>query len=105
MYNSNVFIPDAFQLFVEKPEIHILGLSSSSLDDQVGFIPDRYECLQELNEVIHSSKHVPVTGVVRYFFGDYPAQYFEWETQLGGNYKCGSCELSLGLAILLMPHI
>ena len=42
MYDSNIFIPDACQSFIEKPEIHILGLSSSSLDDQVGFIPDRY---------------------------------------------------------------
>ena len=91
MYDSNVFIPDACQSFIEKPEIHILGLSSSSLDDQVGFIPDRYECLQELNEVIYSSKHVPVTDVARFFFGDHPAQNFERGTQLGGNYKCGSC--------------
>ena len=79
------------QSLIEEPEIHVIGLSSSSIEDQVAFIPDRRECLSELDEVLYSSKHVPIVDTARFFVGDHPAQNFERGTQQGGNYKCGGC--------------
>ena len=91
MYDSSIFNAGIHQPFIEEPEIHILGLSSSSADDQVAFVPDRYECLNELNQVIYSSNNVPVNDIARFFIGDHPAQNFERGTQQGGHYKCGGC--------------
>ena len=69
----------------------MIALSSSSAEDQVAFIPDRYECLEELSEILYSSRGVPVKDVCRFFLGDHPAQNFERGTQNGGHYKCGGC--------------
>ena len=103
MYDRSVFTANACQSFIEEPEIHILGLSSSSADDQVAFIPDRYECLNELNQVVHSSNGVPIHDVARFFIGDHPAQNFERGTQQGGHYKCGGCGI-LSHMIGDFPH-
>ena len=92
VYDHALFLPNACQQStIEEPEIHMIALSSSSMEDQVAFVPDRYDCLSELNEVVYSSNHVPVVDVARFFTGDHPAQSFERGTQQGGNYKCGGC--------------
>ena len=90
MYDCSLFTQDACQAYIEEPEIHILGLSSSS-EDQLAFIADRNECLKELSNVIHSSNSIPIKDIARFFIGDHPAQSFERGTQQGGYYKCGGC--------------
>ena len=92
IYDHTLFIPGSYhQSFIEEPEVHILGVSSSSTDNQVAFIPERVECLRELSDVIYSNSGVPIVDSARFFVGDHPAQKFERGTQQGGNYKCGGC--------------
>ena len=38
-----------------------------------------------------SSNGIEITDTLRFFKGDGPAKQFERGTQIGGNYKCGSC--------------
>ena len=51
---------------VEKPEVYILGRSTSSTLDQLKFITKRRECLQEK---LHTRMGIPVSDVVRFFMG------------------------------------
>ena len=77
------------QEMIEEPAIHMIAPSSSSPDEQLALVPDRVECLQQFSQSILSQTGVQVND--RFFCGDKPAQQFERGTQLGGNYKCGSC--------------
>ena len=79
------------QAIVEKPHIYIIAAGSSSAEDQAAVIPDRTECLHDLTQVCISSKGIGITDTLRFFKGDGPAKQFERGTQMGGNYKCGSC--------------
>ncbi len=45
----------------------------------------------ELNESLTSSNGVPIHDKLQFFVGDHPAQSFERGSQMGGNYRCGSC--------------
>lgn len=81
----------SIQEIVEEPEIYILCLSSSSPSDQAATISDRLDCLQELQGSVQSSSGIDVDDRLLFFIGDHPAQAFERGSQLGGNYKCGSC--------------
>ena len=79
------------QSTVETPEIHILGRSSSSLEDQALFSACRNECLSELNSSLSLRNGTQVTDVLRFFHGDGPAQQFEAGNSIGGNYCCVGC--------------
>lgn len=79
------------QSTVETPEIHILGRSSSSLEDQALFSACRNECLSELSTSLCLSNGVQVTDIIRFFHGDGPAQQFEAGNSIGGNYCCVGC--------------
>ena len=69
----------------------MISCSSSSLSDQLATIGDRLDCLFDLNESITSSNGVPIHDKLKFFVGDHPAQSFERGSQMGGNYRCGSC--------------
>ena len=79
---------------IEEPEIHIIALLSSSLEDQAALISDRIECIKELTAQITSKTGITVTDKLFFFTGDKPAAQFECGTQQGGYYKCGSCGCS-----------
>ena len=79
------------QSTVEAPEIHILGRSSSSLEDQALFTACRNECLSKLSTPLSLSSGEQVIDVVRFFHGDGPAQQFEAGHTIGGNYCCVGC--------------
>ena len=68
------------QAEVEQPEIYLLAMGSSSIEDQASVIADRLDCLQDLS-----------TPTIMLFCGDHPAAQFERGTQKGGHYKCGGC--------------
>ena len=96
LYDPAVHIEDmeekaSVQTLVEEPQLYMFALNSSSVEDQAAIIPDRVECLQDLDEPVYTSEGVPVNDVMKYFVGDHPAQQFERGTQVGGNYKCGGC--------------
>ena len=78
------------QAYIEEPEVHILGLSSSSAEDQAGIIPDRISCLQTLDSLLTSSGSVPVRDRLLFFFGDKPAAQFERGCKQGGDFPCGT---------------
>ena len=54
------------QEFVEQPEIYMICMSSSSVDDQAAIIPDRLECLSSLSQLLISSNGVEVNDVLRF---------------------------------------
>jgi len=55
---------------VETPEVHILGKSSSSLEDQRMFTDCRRDSLSDFSEIIYTEAGIPVTDVVRFFHDD-----------------------------------
>ena len=79
------------QAYVEEPEISIITLSSSSIQDQAALITDRIECIQDLSTPVYTTTCVPITDKLKFFYGDKPAAQFERGTQVGGHYPCGSC--------------
>ncbi len=79
------------QSTVEAPAIHILGRSSSSVEDQALFSVTRKECLSMLNTPLTLSDGRKVRDIVRFFHGDGPAQQFEAGNSIGGNYCCIGC--------------
>ena len=79
------------QELVEEPELYMISCSSSSLSDQLASIGDRLDCLFDLNEPITTSNGVPIHDKLQFFVAGRPAQSFERGSQMGGNYRCGSC--------------
>ena len=76
---------------VGKPEVYILGRSTSSTVDQLHFIATRRECLQDIS-ILHTRTGTPVCDVVRFFYGDGPAAQFEAGHKQGGTYCCTGCK-------------
>ena len=77
---------------VETPEVHILGKSSSSLEDQRMFTDCRRDSLSDFSETIYTEAGISVTDVVRFFHGDGPAQQFEAGNKIGGYHCCVGCD-------------
>lgn len=73
---------------VEIPEVHILGRSSSSLEDQALFSACHNECLKLLDEPLSLSNVIQVKDVLHFFHGDGPTQQFEAGNSIGGTYCC-----------------
>ncbi len=65
------------QSVVEAPEIHILGRSSSSIEDQLKFNECRVQSLADLATPLTTSAGTPLQDILRFFHGDGPAQQFE----------------------------
>ena len=79
------------QHIVERPEIHILGRSGASLNDQTLFNQCRLDCIKELSIPILTSTGNPITDILRFFYGDGPAQQYEAGNSIGGIYPCVRC--------------
>lgn len=79
------------QSTIESPSIHMICVSSSSMEDQSAFLQDRIDCLNSLLEDVTASNGLTISDKLRLFVGDHPAQQFERGTQQGGKYKCGGC--------------
>ena len=63
---------------VEKPEIHILGRSGSSIEHQLMFLETRKECLREMETTtVNTNSGTPIRDYVRFFHGEGPAAQFE----------------------------
>ena len=92
MYDSAVFKDEpTIQSEVEVPELYLIAINPSTIEDQASIIPDRVADLHDLKEPILSTAGIPVQDVLRFFTGDHPAAQFERGTQVGGKYKCGGC--------------
>ena len=79
------------QAYVEEPEICIITLSSSSIQDQTALITDR---IKDLSTPVYTATGVPLTDILKFFYGDKPAAQFERGAQVGGRYPHGSCACS-----------
>ena len=79
------------QSTVETPELHILGRSSCSIEDQALFSSCRNECVSALSTSLFLSSGTQVNDILRFFHGDGPAQQFEAGNSIGGNYFCVGC--------------
>ena len=79
------------QEYVEQPEMYLVCLSSSSIDDQAALIADRLDCLFSLSQPVTTDSGIQICDVLRFFVGDHKAIAFEQGTQCGGNYSCGCC--------------
>ena len=72
---------------VEDPDLYLIAINPSTIEDQASIISDRVD----LNEPVLSTAGIPIQDVLRFFTGDHPAAQFERGTQVGGKYKCGGC--------------
>ena len=81
----------SLQEYVEQPEMYLVCLSSSSIDDQAALIADRLDCLFSLSHPVTSNNGTQITDVLQFFVGDHKAIAFEQGTQCEGNYSCGCC--------------
>ncbi len=79
------------QAFIEEPEIHIIAMSSSSIEDQAALIEDRLDCIREMKLPLETKKNIKINDKLTFFMGDKPAVQFERGTQMGGYFPCGSC--------------
>ena len=50
---------------VECPEVHIIGRSTSSIEDQWMFLECRKECIQKMGTKVFTSKGLEITDVLR----------------------------------------
>ena len=57
----------SLQEYVEQPEMYLVCLSSSSIDDQAALIADRLDCLFSLSHPVASSNGTEITDVLRFF--------------------------------------
>ena len=82
--------PD-LQAYIEEPEIYVLAVNSSSVEDQTALISDRMECIREINMDLKTANNITISDKLLFFTGDKPASQFERGTQIGGNYPCELC--------------
>ena len=60
----------SLQSTIEEPEIHLLAVSSSTIEDQATVINDRLDCIRDMNVQLHTSKGVPIEDRLLFFTGD-----------------------------------
>lgn len=81
---------------LDQTEVHVLGRSSSSTQDQLMFIETRRESLKDLQEKVYKKNGDEVIDVPRFFYGDAPAAQFEAGHKQGGTYCCIGCGANSG---------
>lgn len=79
------------QAYVEEPEVHILAMSSSAIEDQAALVEDRLVCIKQMNIELLTNENIAIRDQLMFFNADKPAAQFERGTHQGGNYPCGSC--------------
>lgn len=49
------------QAYIEEPEIHVLAINSSSIEDQAALISERMECIRELNTDLKTADNITIS--------------------------------------------
>ena len=75
------------QPIIEKPQLCILGIGNSSIQDQLKYSEDRLKDIVSLKDPI-IYKNTKYQVIPRFVIADYPARAFECGQQIGGNYSC-----------------
>lgn len=83
------------QATIEEPQLYILGQSSSTIEDQMKFVPTRQLDLRDMGQPIITDDGKIITDIMRFMNGDFPASEMEDSTQHGGNYACPGCATNL----------
>lgn len=91
LYDPAVYKAQSHQAFVEEPEVHIIAMSSSSIENQAGLIEDRLYCIKEMSTPLKTANDITICDRLTFFMGDKPAVQFERGTQMGGNFPYGAC--------------
>lgn len=78
------------QAEVEQPEIYLLAMGSSSIEDQASVIADRLDCLQDLSTPTIASNGVEIVDTLMFFVAITQPPNLRG-TKQGGHYKCGGC--------------
>ncbi len=60
------------QAFIEEPEIHIIAMSSSSIEDQAALIEDRLDCIRETKLPLETKTNITIKDILTFFMGDKP---------------------------------
>ena len=81
------------QADIEKPQLHILAKTSSSIEDQLLHSSTRLECIKGLDIELEISNGHKVIHKLRFFHGDDPSTQLEAGKQKGGNYFCPLCPI------------
>ena len=108
MYDPAIHLSDAearvqygkdvdVQATVERPYLYMLGQSSSSIEDQIKFVPARHDDLVNLTQKVKTEEDVEVEDEMRFMNGDNPAANFECGNQHGGHYGCPGCDGHLSM--------
>ena len=83
-------IDQQHKVLIEELEIHILALSTSSID-QAALFSDCLQWIQQTDTHLTTTSNITITDNKLVFFSaDKLAAQFERGTQTGGHYPCGS---------------
>ena len=92
-YKEKTVIDINVQADIEKPQIHILTKTSSSIEDQLLHSSTRLECIKGLDIELEISNGHKFIDKLRFFHGDDPSAQLEAGKQKGGNYFCPICPI------------
>lgn len=79
---------DNVQAIVEQPQLHMLAVCSSTVEDQAALIGDRNSCIRELSTPLYDSRGTEIRDELVFF---YKHSRLKEALSTGGVYKCGSC--------------
>ena len=65
------------QAYIEEPEICMIVISSSSINDQAALIADRMNCIREMSVQLCTENGISITDRLMFFYGDKPTVQFE----------------------------
>ena len=77
---------ESVQALVEQPELHMLAVCSSTVEDKAALIGDRNSCRRELSTPLYDSRGTMITDQLVFFYGDKAAQQVERGSQQGGGF-------------------
>ena len=92
-YKEKTGIDINVQADIEKPQIHILTKTSSSIEDQLLHSATRLECVKGLDTELEISNGHKIIDKLCFFHGDDPSAQIEAGKQKGGNYFCPICPI------------
>ena len=92
-YEEKTWIDINLQADIEKPQIHIITKTSSSIEDQLLHSATRLECIKGLDIELEISNRHKIIDKLCFFHGDDPSAQLEAGKQKGGNYFYPICPI------------
>ena len=92
-YKEKTGIDINVQADIEKPQIHILTKTSSSIEDHLLHSATRLECMKGLDVELEISNGHKIRDKLCFFHEDDPSAQLEAGKQKGDNYFCPICPI------------